>query len=134
MARIGADTGFLIGVAQDNPVSLTFWEGILRGEDELLVPTISIAEFLTYFFRRGKGEMAEAFVQLLLSLPNARIVPLSLQIAKRAARYRHGLGLHVVDAVIVATFVEHECQKMLTTDAHFNRAHQQGIIEVVLLR
>jgi predicted nucleic acid-binding protein len=60
-------------------------------------------------------------------------VPVSVEIAAAAAGYRHGLGLPTVDSIVLSTFANQGCERMLTTDGHFRIAADQRVIEVEFL-
>ncbi len=62
-------------------------------------------ELLVWFYRQGVGQKGRDFIQTLQGLPNGVLVPISVEIATRAAGYRHGLGLATVDSLVLATSV-----------------------------
>ncbi|MGQ9625370.1 MAG: type II toxin-antitoxin system VapC family toxin [Anaerolineae bacterium] len=130
---LGADTGFFIRMVNGLPRAIELWEQLKRGEHDLIVSTLSANELLTHFIRRGIPAKGEEVLERIHLLPTAEIVPVSLEIAVRSARYRVGLGLPTVDAVILATFLEAGCHLLLTTDQHFQVAGERQIIEVELL-
>lgn len=56
--KIGADTGFLIGLVEDDPVTYRYWGGVLKGQDQLVLSVMSVNELLTYCYKRGTGSLA----------------------------------------------------------------------------
>jgi len=130
---LGGDTGFLIGVIERQKVVLEYWQQVLDGQSVLFVSTISINELLTYYYKRGKGDMAKKLIEEVQLLGNAIFVPVSKEIAERSAGYRHGLGIPTVDSIILATFVQHSCDAALTTDSHLEVAVKQGIIKIKMI-
>ena len=69
----------------------------------------------------------------MTSSASVQVAPVSVGISARSAGYRHGMGLPTVDAVILSTFVERACSRMLTTDSHFHIVHEQKVLEVEFL-
>jgi len=131
---LGGDTGFLIGVIERQKVVLEYWQQVLDEQSVLFVSTISINELLTYYYKRGKGDMAKKLIEEVQLLGNAIFVPVSKEIAERSAGYRHGLGIPTVDSIILATFVHHSCDVVLTTDSHLEVAVKQGIIKIEMIQ
>jgi predicted nucleic acid-binding protein len=86
-----------------------------------------------HFFRRGKRTNAEKFINVIKSLNNITVVPVSLKIAELSAGYRHGLGLPTIDSLILATFVKNKCEKLYTNDSHFRIVKEQNIIDVIFI-
>jgi len=54
-------------------------------------------------------------------------------VADRAAGYRHGLGLPTVDSLILASFVEENCELVLSVDGYFRMAGERGVAQVSML-
>jgi len=131
---IGADTGFFVALAAGHPRATEIWEELEAGNHHLLLSTLTVAELLSYFYRRGDGERAREWLDLVTSQQQLQILPVSVPIAVRSAQYRHSLGLPTVDSVILATFTESNCELVLTTDEHFSVPARQGLIHVELLR
>ncbi len=60
-------------------------------------------------------------------------IPISLDLASHAARYRVGLNLATVDALNFTTFLEANCYLVLTTDSDLAQAQVKNLISVELL-
>jgi predicted nucleic acid-binding protein len=69
----------------------------------------------------------------MVETDSIEVVPVSIEIAARSARYRHGMGLPMVDSVILATFLERDCDKMLSTDEDFRIVDEQKVLPVEFL-
>jgi predicted nucleic acid-binding protein len=130
---LGADTGFFVAFANDHPRALEIWQELEDGLHTLVVSTLSINEILVYFYQRGDGERGQEWVDLMLEASEIEIIPVSVEIAARSARYRHGMGLPTVDSVILSTFLERGCDKVLTTDEHFRIVEKQKVLPVEFL-
>lgn len=132
--RIGCDTGFLVDPARGNEVVTSLAAETQPDEDVLLVfSVVNIFEFLHYSYRTGQADTGRRVIVELQDNPTSLVLNVDVTIAERAAGYRHGLGLHSSDALIVATFVGANCDTMITTDHFLEIAARQGIIKVVFL-
>jgi len=69
----------------------------------------------------------------MLRTPEIEVVPVSVEISMRSARYRHGLGIPTVDSIILTTFFSAGCELALGTDGHFEKGAEQALIEVEML-
>jgi predicted nucleic acid-binding protein len=130
---LGADTGFFVSYANNHPRALEIWQELIDGLHTLVVSTLTINEILVYFYQRGDGDKGQEWVDLMVEADSIEIVPVSVKIAVRSARYRHGMGLPTVDSVILATFLDRQCEKMLSTDDDFRVADKQQVLPVQFL-
>ena len=130
---LGADTGFFVSYANQHPRALAIWQELIDGLHTLVVSTLTINEILVYFYQRGQTEKGQGWVALMVETDNIEVVPVSVKIASRSARYRHGLGLPTVDSVILATFLERGCERMLSTDNDFRIVDEQKVLPVEFL-
>ncbi len=130
----GADTGLLFALLEGNPIALTHWQRVLSGQDRMVLSTVCVTEILVHAFRRGTGELAQEIIVLLQRLDNVSIEPVTLEVAERAARYRHGLGLSTADAMILATAVLAQADALLTRDSDFRVVADQQVMAVQFLQ
>jgi predicted nucleic acid-binding protein len=130
---IGADTGFFVERSERNARTLEIWEGILSGQDFLVVSVLTIAEFYAHQIQVAKLAMAEKLVSEMQLAPNISIVPVSLEIAAVSARYRRGMNLPTVDSIIFATFLSMGSDVLVTTDSVFDQDPVRSLIPVELL-
>jgi len=130
---LGADTGYFIQYAKGNPRAMQIWNELKAGTHRMVISTLTLNELLVYFLRRGEGAKGERAVELMLQTPEIEVVPVSVEIAVRSARYRHGLGIPTVDSIILTTFLGAGCELALGTDEHFERAAEKKLIEVEML-
>ena len=130
---LGADTGFFVAQAQNQPQATAVWQDVEAGKHELIISTVSINELFVYLFRRGRNQEGQNWLSLLLDNHFVYLAPVSVAIAQLSARYRHGLGLPTVDSLILATCLDRKCDKLLTADSDFHIVDEQGIIPVEFL-
>jgi predicted nucleic acid-binding protein len=130
---LGADTGFFVAYANNNTKAVEVWQQLSDGRHTLVVSVLTINEILIYFYRRGETDMGQQWVNLMVNTANIDVVPVSTEIAIASARYRHGLGLPTVDSVILATFLDRQCEQALSTDSDFRLVDEQGVLPIDFL-
>jgi predicted nucleic acid-binding protein len=130
---LGIDTGFFVSYANKHPRAVEIWQELAEGQHTLVISTLTINEILVYFYRRGDGNMGQEWVDLMVEADSIEVVPVSVEIAASSARYRHGMGLPTVDSVILATFLNRQCEKLLSTDDDFRIVDEQKVLPLELL-
>lgn len=130
---ISADTGFFVKRSERQARALEIWSSILSGEDFLVVSVLTIAEFYAHEIQVAKLPSAKELISQMQLVPNISIVAVSLDIAAVSARYRRGMNLPTVDAVIFATFLAMGCDTLVTTDRVFNQEAVKNLIPVEML-
>ncbi|HID29896.1 MAG TPA: type II toxin-antitoxin system VapC family toxin [Desulfobacterales bacterium] len=122
--RVALDTWLLYGLAEGRKDCLA----LLEREEEFVVSTLALFEISRKCICQGRPQSADRILTLCRQL--AEIVPVGINIAVRAARYACGLNLSTADAIILATAVEAGCPYLVSGNAHFNIAEEQGIIKM----
>jgi len=123
--------------ALDTNVLIYFLEGIepqagkvekllkafMKGQDEGIVSTITIAEVLTGFYMAGDTARAAKAKKLLndLTLNSFKIVPVTFEIADLAANLRAKRGGRLPDALIVATALNQAASVVYSQDKDMKR-------------
>lgn len=130
---LGLDTGFFISHHNQSPRALAIWNEYAAGKYVLVISTLSVNELFTYFIKRNLVVAAEEWLSQMRTAPDIRLVDLSSEIAAQAARYRLGLQLPTVDAILLTTFLLYRCDSIITTDSHFQVVQQQNLIPVEFL-
>ena len=130
---LGADTGFFVLFANGHSRALEIWQELASGLHTLVVSTLTINEILVYFYRRGNGDRAQEWIDLVVETDSIQVVPVTVQIAAGSAQYRLSFGLPTVDSVILATFLEQGCEKMLSTDGDFHIVDKRKVLAVEFL-
>ncbi|MGQ9627341.1 MAG: type II toxin-antitoxin system VapC family toxin [Anaerolineae bacterium] len=122
--RAALDTWFLYGLIEGREDCLA----LLERPEEFVVSTLALFEISRKCIRQGRPQSADRILTLFRQL--AEIVPVDISIATRAARYACGLNLSTADSIILATAVEAGCPYLVSGNAHFDIAEEQGIIKV----
>ena len=116
--RVAVDTAplvyFLGGHAPRDALVDDLLARAAAGELEVVASVVTEAELLVGALRAGSREAA--LVGQLFDGPAVRVVPVSRQVARRAAELRAGHGLRMVDAVVAATALEEGCTALVGND------------------
>ena len=91
-----------------------------KGEVELAVTTVSLAEVLCGPLKAGEEALARRFRKTLESW---RLVELDADIAESAARMRGMYGLKLPDAIQLASALAINADALVTHDRDFSRVH-----------
>jgi predicted nucleic acid-binding protein len=95
----------------------------VKGENEGIISTISIAEVLTGFYAAGEEEKATKVKTLLndLTFCGLKIVPVTFEIADLAANLRAKRGGKLPDALIIATAINQSANLIYSQDKDLQR-------------
>lgn len=118
---VAPDTAPLIYFIEENPAYLTttraFFEALDSGEFRAVTSMVTLIEVLVHPFRQGDAPLAERYRDILLGTESLSVVPLSQEIAERAARLRAEHGLRTPDAIQLSTAVDQGASSLLTNDS-----------------
>jgi predicted nucleic acid-binding protein len=112
---VGLDTAPLIYYLEAHPTYLPlvdpFFDGLARGDLQVVTSTVTLIEVLTQPLRQGDTALATRYRELLVSTQGLTMHAVSAVVAEEAARLRAAHALRTPDAVQLAT--------ALTAGAHF---------------
>lgn len=116
------DTAPLIYILEDHPHFAPLFEGLFeaadRGDVQIALSTISMAELLVGPFKEGRDALAKRYEKALGSFD---LVAVSPEIAVTAARLRASTGLRLPDALMAATALEIGAVALVTHDRDFSK-------------
>ena len=132
-------------VALDTPVWIAFieqksafladvnplFESLKSGRVRVVTSTVGLIEILTGALLRGDELLARRAEEILTGLNGSTVVPVTLEVARQAARLRAAYRLRTPDAIHLATAVAAEAAEFVTTDRRLARVKE---IEVRVLK
>lgn len=89
-----------------------------RGEVEVALSTITLAEVLVGPLKAGRDDLAKRYEKALAAF---EVIPLTAEIASTAARLRASAGLKLPDAIQAATALEIGAAALVTHDRDFSK-------------
>jgi len=128
--KIAADSWFLFLLAKQEPSAIKLLNATHRGKHPIYFSTLSLAEFSVYAYHTGKPIEARKLLAEIKRVKNVTPVPVTEKIASDAARQKVGLGLSLIDAIILSTALIKHCDAFIASDLDFNIAKKQGLIKV----
>lgn len=125
-ATVLVDTAPWIYLLEDHadfaPRFLGLFEAAQRGQLQLAITPITVAEVLTGPFKAGQTALAKRYET---ALGQCRLVALSLSVASLAAQLRVQYGLKLPDALQLAAALDIGAAALITHDRDFARV--QGL-------
>jgi len=132
--KVGLDTMIFIYAFEEHPAYLPllkpFFSVLEKGEIEAVTSTISITECLIQPYRKKDIALAARYMILFRNFPHLSVIPVTDDIAERAAFFRAHYNLKTPDAIQVATALISGSRAFLTNDE--NLASVKGIDILVL--
>lgn len=129
------DTNAIIYFLDDVPGYADLMELILnlaeQGQMSINLSVISEAELLVKPYREGLLETVKAIKFWIEEFPNLQVIPVSREIAHKAADLRGRLGLRLPDALVLATAINSNSEVIVGNDFEMLRkaaAYLPGII------
>lgn len=120
---VALDTMIFIYAFEEHPVYLpvlkSFFHALEKGEMSAVTSTLTITECLVQPYRKKNFALSAQYLVLFRNFPNLSIIPLSDDIAERAAFLRAQHNLRTPDAVQLATALVSGCHAFLTNDDRF---------------
>lgn len=113
---------YLVGTEPTSPLAEQLFDAfIATGRNPASLSMVTVQEILVRPFRGGTAAVATA-EGFLRHYAEIRLVPVSYDIAREAARIRAATGLRAPDALIVATALVSEIEMLVTNDRAWHEA------------
>ncbi len=132
--RIGLDTNLFIYFLEDHPRygewCASFFDLIERGHNPAVTSTITLLELLVQPYREQKEELAQKIFALTSTYPQIEWVPVTMNVADRAAELRARYRLSTPDAIQLATAVVLKARRFYGNDRGLRRVKE---IECVIV-
>jgi predicted nucleic acid-binding protein len=118
--KVAVDTMVFIYAFEEHPVYRgilkSFFRALENGEMDAITSTLTITECLVQPYRKKDFALSAQYLVLFRNFPNLSIIPLTDDIAERAAFLRAQYNLRTPDAVQLATALVSGCHAFLTND------------------
>lgn len=118
--KVALDTAPLIYFVEENstylPLVRLFFENMDNGLFTCITSTVTLIEVLVYPLRQGNQSLARRYRDILLTARNLETIPLSPEIAEKAAALRAAYNLRTPDAIQTATALCSQATVLLTND------------------
>jgi len=126
--RISLDTNVFIYFLEDHP-RYGSWCGSLfdlieRGHNPAVTSTVTLLELLVQPYRAQQEELAQKIFALISTYPKLEWVPLTMNLADRAAELRARYRLSTPDAIQLATAIGHKATRFYGNDRGLRRVKE----------
>lgn len=126
--RIGLDTNLFIYFLEDHPRygswCASLFDLIERGHNPAVTSTVTLLELLVQPYRDQKEELAQKIFALASSYPRLEWVPVTMNLADRAAELRARYRLSTPDAIQLATAIVHKATRFYGNDRSLRRVKE----------
>jgi predicted nucleic acid-binding protein len=130
--RVALDTSVFVYHSQNHPRYVPFTDSLFswleKPDSGAITSNVTLTEVLVQPIRAKDEKLVGEFFALLTKYPNLVWVPVSVQIAALAARYRADYGLRTPDALQGATCVYSQVPALITNDLVFKRIPELEIL------
>jgi len=120
----GVDTGFFFLLEAQDLVAVEVWSN-----REIVTSAVVLYELQKKLLQGHFGNWPTLLEDIKHSVA---AIPVTTDIALRAAHLAHGTGMPGLDALILASLLDAGCTQVYTTDEHF-RLYQKKGIDVIIL-
>lgn len=132
--RIGLDTNVFIYFLEAHPRygawCASLFDLIERGQNAAVTSTITLLELLVQPYRDQRDELAQKIFALASTYPKLEWIPLTMNLADRAAELRARYRLSTPDAIHLATAIGHKAVRFYGNDRGLRRVKE---IECILV-
>ena len=109
------------------PILQPLWQALKRGSVELFSSELTLLETLVGPYK-ARNSLLEVTYEQLLSSTEVRLLPITPEILRGAARLRADFNLRTPDAIHAATAHEHASDLFITNDSIFQRVPDLPLI------
>jgi len=132
---IGLDTAIFIyhfeGHATHLPLTRIVLDVVQAGKCTAIVSTVAIMELTVQAWRAHRSDIARQYEVLLVNFPHLRLVDVTRDVARQAARLRAAYNLRPADALQAASALVNGATLWVSNDKQLKRLEPE--LEVVIL-
>jgi len=96
------------------------FENVEKGKLKTITSTVTIIECLTKHLKRNDFPLVVMYKTAFRNFPNLEVIPVSIEVAERAASIRARYGLKTPDSIQIAVGVLGNARIFLTNDFDFS--------------
>lgn len=120
----------LLGAERYTPLTRLLFAGVEEGAVSTQTSAVSLYQLLAEPYRRRREEDARRAADWLTALRGLEVVPVSPEIARRAAQVRARLGGRAERALQIATAVEREADVLLVQGSGIRRVAATAVLDL----
>ena len=126
--RIGLDTNVFIYFLENHPRygswCASLFDRIERGHNPAVTSTVTLLELLVQPYREQKEELVQKIFALTSTYPKLEWVPVTTDVADRAAELRARYRLSTPDAIQLSTAIGHKVTRFYGNDRSLLRVKE----------
>lgn len=130
--RVGIDTSIFIYLWERHPRYYTQAETVFRhlqpGVTQGITSLITLIEVCVYPQQQGRLDLVAEYERALLHSQQLQTLPVTLSIARQAMQLRAAYGVHVPDALQLATALESGATVFITNDRRLAQVQELNVL------
>jgi len=107
----GVDTGFFFALEDEHPLAVNIWE-----ERKIVTSAVVLYELQKKLLQGHFNKWPKIIEDIEIA---TLVVPVSSSIALKAGQIAHEIKIPGLDALILTSLIEANCQEIYTSDSHF---------------
>lgn len=115
----GLDTGFFFSLQDQHPIAVQVWQ-----ERSAITSVIVLYELHRKLLKGQFKDWPKIIDDISESV---EVIPLNQKTALTASHIAHGTGMPGLDALILTSLLDAECNEIYTTDYHLELYQKKGI-------
>jgi len=122
-STIALDTMVFIYLFEENKYVDTvkaIFENVEKGKLKAITSTVTVIECLTKPLRKNNFPIVSMYKTAFRNFPNLEVIPVSMEVAERAASIRARYGLKTPDSIQIAVGALGNARIFLTNDLDFS--------------
>lgn len=131
---IALDTMAFIYLFEENEKYIdtvkAIFENIEKGGLEAITSTVTVVECLTKPLKKSDFPLVAKYKTAFRNFPNLEVIPLSMEVAEKAASIRARYGLKTPDAIQIAIGVLRKARAFVTNDLNFKEVESIRVIQL----
>ncbi len=125
LSSLYLDSSLYIYFIEDNPQFAQAVEDVISQVIETKIPLLAselvLTELLTLPYKKHQQHIVDIYLNLATIIPTFKSIPVSREIAIRAAQLRAKYNLRTPDAIHLATAIECKTERFVCTDKQLKK-------------